>query len=221
LLVRLRDELAAIAAGAAAPAGAAVPEQRQDEGGARLRRQGGLWSVTYVGTTAVLPDLKGLADLAVLLGRPGSEVPALDLAAHASGSAGQQAATYELEGTPGDLGEQVDATARAAYAARIRELQEELDDADAAGDPERSARAREELDTLTRHLSAAYGLHGPRRSGDPAEKARTAVTARIRAAITRVDEVHPDLGRHLRHSVHTGRFCVYRPDDPVAWQVEP
>jgi hypothetical protein len=177
--------------------------------------------VTYAGTTAVLPDLKGLADLAVLLARPGREVTALDLAtAHPAATPGQRASSYELDGPPGDLGEQLDSTARAAYAARIRELQQELDDADAAGDPERSTRARTELDALTQHLTAAYGLHGPRRTGDPAEKARSAVTARIRAAIAKVGEVHPALGRHLQRSVRTGRFCVYRPDEPVDWRVE-
>ena len=58
-------------------------------------------------------------------------------------------------------------------------------------------------------LTGAYGLGGrPRRAGDPAEKARTTVTSRIRDAIGRVETVHPDLGRHLRASVRTGTFCV-------------
>ena len=67
-------------------------------------------------------------------------------------------------------------------------------------------------------LSAAYGLGGrPRRAGDPAERARTAVTARIRAAIAGIEALHPELGRHLRLSVRTGTLCVYEPDRPVPW----
>ena len=124
-------------------------------------------------------------------------------------------------GPAADLGEQLDARARAAYTARIRELQDELDGADAAGDPERAARYQNELDFSARELSTAYGLHGPRRAGDPAEKARSAVTARIRAAIGKVDQAHPALGRHLERSVRTGRFCSYQPEEPVAWTVIP
>ena len=62
-------------------------------------------------------------------------------------------------------------------------------------------------------------MRGPRRAGDPAEKARSAVTARIRAAMTKIREVHPELGRHLEHSIHTGRFCSYQPDPPITWDV--
>ena len=195
---------------------------------AELRHTGDLWQVTYAGTTVHLPDLRGLRDLAVLLAQPGREVAALDLATPAMPAAGSErqrtALAAEREGAlgaPADLGEQLDAQARAAYTARIRELQDELDAADAAGDPDRAARYQDELDFIARELSAAYGLHGPRRAGDPAEKARSAVTARIRAAIGKVELAHPALGRHLERSVRTGRFCSYEPDEPVHWTVVP
>ncbi|HET7532744.1 MAG TPA: hypothetical protein VFJ83_06335, partial [Nocardioidaceae bacterium] len=193
---------------------------------AELCRVGDLWQVTFAGRTVHLPDLRGVRDLAALLGRPGTEVPALDLATPVGSGDGTErparaaaSAGGEGLGTPGDLGERLDARARAEYAARIRELQSELDDADADGDAERGARARQELDLLTQELSAAYGMRGPRRAGDPAEKARSAVTARIRGAMTKIREVHPELGRHLEHSIHTGRFCSYRPDPPITWDV--
>ena len=195
---------------------------------AELRRTGDLWQVTYAGTTVHLPDLRGIRDLAVLLARPGREVAALDLATSAMPASlndrRRRALGSEGSGDAGpaaDLGEQLDARARAAYTARIRELQAELDGADAAGDAERAARYQQELDFIARELSAAYGLHGPRRAGDPAEKARSAVTARIRAAIGKVDQAHPALGRHLERSVRTGRFCSYKPEEPVAWTVIP
>ena len=47
------------------------------------------------------------------------------------------------------------------------------------------------------------------------------MTARIRAAIGKVDQAHPALGRHLERSVRTGRFCSYKPEEPVAWTVIP
>jgi hypothetical protein len=118
----------------------------------------------------------------------------------------------------GDLGQVIDAPARAAYKARLAELEETLVEADAAGDAERSRRAEEERDALVGQLAAAYGLGGrSRRAGAPAERARSAVTWRIRAALRRIDTVHPQLARHLRRSVRTGTFCSYNPDEPVEW----
>jgi hypothetical protein len=89
----------------------------------------------------------------------------------------------------------------------------------AAGDDARAETAREELDKLTDALAAAFGLGGrPRKSGHPAERARSAVTWRIRSALGKVEEAHPALGRHLRNSVRTGTFCSYRPERPGGWE---
>jgi predicted ATPase len=183
-----------------------------------LRRTGELWTVTFAGTTAPVRRSKGLEDIAVLLARPSQEVAALDLASGQGATVSSSAGENLHE--PGDLGEVADAPARAAYAARIKDLQAALDDADAVGDAERGSRLQAELDELTHHLAAAYGLHGPRRAGDPAERARAAVTARIRAAIAKVADAHPALGRHLGRSIRTGRFCSYRPDESVVWTID-
>jgi predicted ATPase len=197
--------------------------ERAAEQAAELRRAGALWRVSYAGTTVHVPDSKGMRDLAVLLSRPGREVAALDLATPLHAGAADvprqgTESTGDLQ-SPGDLGERVDARARAAYTARIRELQAELDDADASGDVARGARAGEEIDLLASELAGAYGLRGPRRTGDPAERARSAVTARVRSAIAKVHDADPALGAHLARSVHTGRFCCYRPDQPTRWLV--
>jgi hypothetical protein len=50
------------------------------------------------------------------------------------------------------------------------------------------------------------------------ERARKAVTMRIATAVRAIESVHPELARHLRNSVSTGRFCGYRPDRPVTWR---
>ena len=56
------------------------------------------------------------------------------------------------------------------------------------------------------------GLGGrERRSGSAAERARVAVTRRIRDAIKRISAEAPELGKHLDRSVRTGRFCSYQP----------
>jgi hypothetical protein len=167
-----------------------------------FRLQDGAWSLAWSGRTARVSDAKGMRDLAYLLAHPGREVPALDLAGRAGG----------------DLGQVIDARARAAYRARLAELEETLADADAAGDAERARQAEEERDALVEQLAAAYGLGGrSRRAAAPVERARSAVTWRIRAALRRIDAVHPQLARHLGRSVRTGTFCAYDPDEPVDW----
>jgi AAA ATPase domain len=178
-----------------------------------FRRDGEVWTIGYGGREVRLRDSKGLRDLHALLTRPGTAVAALDLAAAARG--GQ--ARGRLAAAP-DTGEAIDAQARSAYRQRLRELEELAAEADAAADIERSARVAAERDALVEALTQAYGLGGRvRRPGSTAERARTAVTARIKDAIRRIGAAHPDLGRHLARSVRTGTFCSYEPDQPDRW----
>ena len=78
----------------------------------------------------------------------------------------------------------------------------------------------QERDFLVAELSRAYGLGGrARRTGSSTERARTAVTWRIRHAITRIEAAAPGLGKHLRSSVSTGTYCVYSPEHPRRWHL--
>lgn len=190
-----------------APLAGAVAEPAPGTG--RFVREGDLWSLTFEGTTAHVKHGKGVRDLAVLLAHPGAEVAAVDLVADGGGALVEH-----------DTGEVLDERARRAYRARIDALRLELDDADVAGDPARSAQAQHEFAALTAQLAGALGLGGrARRSGGSGERARTAVTARIRDALGRIDRVHPALGNHLRRSIRTGTFCCYDPDPPVGWEL--
>jgi hypothetical protein len=192
-------------------------ENPQSADGNVFRRDGDYWTIRHRGIEFRLRDSKGLRDLAGLLARPGTSIAALDLAT----SLGERRWTFQ-DGLhlPSDTGEVLDATARAAYRRRLQELEHEVDDADAMGDAERSARLAAERDALLTALNAAYGLGGrARRTGSPAERARTAVTTRIRDAIRRIGRADPDLGEHLSRSVRTGTFCVYDPAVAVHWSV--
>ncbi len=178
-----------------------------------FRLDGDVWTVGLDATEVHVADSKGMQDLAVLISRPGIEVHCLDLVG--AGATSPASIDDEPAGRPAHLGEVVDAQARRAYELRIRELQAQLDEQPDHPDAERWQR---EMDFLVAELAAAYGLgKRPRRAGDPVEKARSAVTWRIRHAIRRISELHPALGMHLKHSVRTGRYCVYQPDDEFHW----
>jgi hypothetical protein len=185
---------------------AALGEQPAPAVANRFARDGDGWALTHRGRTVHVRDAKGLHDIAALLAVAGREVHVADLmgTVEATGRAGADV----------DLDDQ----ARAAYRRRIVELQEELDEAEAAQDTGRAGSARAELEYLVAELSGALGLGGrSRRSGDPGERARKAVTNRIGNAIDRVERVHPELGRHLRRSITTGTFCSYQPEQPEPW----
>lgn len=172
-----------------------------------LIREGDAWRVTYAGASAVVRDVKGIRDLAQLLSGPNRDVHCVEL----------------MGGTVTDAptGEVIDDAARRAYEARIRELQADLDEATAHHDPVRAERVETELDALVDQLTSALGLGGRRRTGagHSAERARSAVRWRVRAAISKIGDVHPELGRHLRNSVVTGAWCSYRPERETVWQV--
>lgn len=192
-----RAERLLAAAGEPEPA-KPTPELRRDVGG---------WTVTFDGRTSHLAAAKGIDDLAVLLAQPHREVAALDLV-------GAVTAT--------DTGELLDERARREIRARLRDLEEDIDEAEANGDLGQAETARAERDELVAQLTAALGLGGRvRHLGDVRERARKTVTWRIRRAIKAIDEAHPALGRHLDQTIRTGTFCVYGPATPLKWQIRP
>jgi non-specific serine/threonine protein kinase len=195
---------------APAPVGAAAPVGTPAARSGVLRRTAGGWQVGYGASRFELPDTKGLAYLARLLAEPGREIHVLDLAG--SGQAGDA----------GHAGPVLDQQAKAAYRRRVRELQEDIEEARAWNDPERAGRAELELEALTRELSAAVGLGGrDRMAAAGAERARVSVRKAIATAVTRIGEHDADLGLLLATTVRTGTFCRYTPDPrlPVTWEV--
>jgi hypothetical protein len=195
-----------------------------------FRREGEYWTVCYEGAVVRLKDAKGLRHLARLLAHPGREFHAVDLEAaeRQPAPAGPVAppgrvGEAELAVRPdlGDAGAMLDATAKAAYQARLGELETELEEAEGFHDPVRAIKARQEMEFLVAELARAVGLGGrDRRAASHAERARLNVTRAIRSAMANLDAANPLLGRHLAATIRTGRYCSYTPDPrvPIAWQ---
>lgn len=180
-----------------------------------FRRDGEYWTVAFEGRVSTLRDSKGMRDLARLLAEPNREHHVSDLAATQSG------AGTALVGARASFDPVIDSKAREQYRRRLRELDEQIDEADTTGDGATSAAAVAEREALVAELSRAYGIGGQvRRSPDHIERARKAVTRRMREAITRIAQTDPTLGRHLQAAVHTGVFCRYSPERDTSWQIE-
>ena len=176
-------------------------------GAASMRRKGPVWHVTFEGRHATVAHVKGLTDIARLLAARGAEIHVLDLidAADRSGPAGAVA----------------DRSALDAYRTRLADLEAEADDAARANDPERRAAAEAERQALLDELGRmSDARRRPRQfANHPAERARKAVTGRVRDAIRKLEPPLPELADHLRRTIVTGTYCRYRPES-VTWHVD-
>jgi len=164
---------------------------------ARLRRERDVWTLDYDGRRVCLQDAKGLRHLAALLASPQTPIPAVALAAPDVGPAGA-------------------AIVMAARRARAAELREELAEARSFNDPERVRRVVAELEELAGELACDHTGGGPL-----GERARVNVTRAIRAALRRIAEHEPELGRQLHAAIRTGSACTYEPDAdmPLRWEI--
>jgi tetratricopeptide (TPR) repeat protein len=175
------------------PGGSSDGRDPARRGRAVLRREQDVWLLDFEGRSACLRDTKGLRHLAALLARPDTPIPATRLA-------GRETAA------PVDLG---------AQRARVADLQDELAEARAYNDPERVARAGDDLAALLAELSAAGD------AGAEGERARVNVTRAIRAAVRQIADHEPELGHLLQGAIRTGSSCAYEPDPAAVseWEV--
>lgn len=192
-------------AGASPPAVADTPEL------CVFRQVGSLWQATYGGESAWLAPCKGFVDLSVLLAAPGQEVHCADL--------------MGVVGSAADA-EVFDEVARDRYTARIRTLEQSLtvQASETLASPPVAgtapSAAHRELEALRAQLNSGVGLGGrARKLAAPGERARSAVTQRIKAAVRRIAQHHPSLGAHLQQHLKTGTFCSYDPPRSLQWQV--
>jgi len=168
--------------------------------GFTLVHEGEAWAITSRGSTFRLRDSRGLRILAKLLEHPGEDLHALDLADSSDGTIDR-----------GDAGVVLDARARAEYRARLVDIREDLADAERRGDLGWIDRLRTEAEAIQAELARAFSHGGrARRSGAAAERARSAVTRRVREAIAKIGEHDRPLGEHLEWAVRTGMTCSYR-----------
>jgi hypothetical protein len=182
-----------------APAQPAVP---------RFSRDGAVWSLAYDGLAVHMPDAKGLRDLHTLLANPGTDIPAAELVGTAAAVAVTTAGADDV----------LDDRAKAEFRTRLSRLDTEIDNATALGNDHRAATLDTERAALLDHLRLAAGLSGrTRRLGDESERARKAVTARIRDTIRKLHDRHPPLAAHLRETVTTGTSCRY--DGAITWHL--
>ncbi len=167
---------------------------------------GNVWEISFKKTAIILKDAKGLHDIKKLLEQPNQEFHCLDL---------MQAGVDES-----NTENVIDSKAKSDYQKRIQELQIELHEAESFNQTAKVSTLREEYDTLLEELTKSLGLAGKtRKVSSTLEKARSAVTWRIRNSIKKIEHHNPELANHLSKSIKTGTFCSYKPEVLVDWNL--
>lgn len=173
----------------------------QTDSSVTLALEGEYWTLSGLGEICRIRDGRGMRMLAALLRQPKRELHVLEL----SGS------TEPVDG--GDSGAAIDREARDAYAKRLRDLSEEMSEAEEWNDAGRRESLANEIAQLEQELARATGLGGrERRVGSAVERARVNVRRRLSLVMQRIEGTAPALGKHLGDSVRTGTYCTYDPD---------
>lgn len=161
------------------------------------------WKLSFDGYTIQTPEVKGFYDIQKMLSEPHQLFHCAELMGSTLDSKGEKL---------------IDEKARRKYQEKILELQSDLEEAEKLSDFVRVETLQEEYDQLIAHLSRSLNLKGRiKKTGSTVEKARSAVTWRIRNAIARIEQYHPMLGAHLSNAIKTGTLCSYKPDRIIHW----
>lgn len=161
------------------------------------------WKFSFDGSTVQAPEVKGFYDIQKMIECPGQVFHCAELMGSTLDSNGEKL---------------IDEKARAQYQKKILELQNAIEEAEQFSNFLQLEKLHQEYDWLIEHLSGSLNLKGKiRETKGTVEKARSAVTWRIRNAIARIEQYHPMLGAHLSNAVKTGTLCSYKPDRNIQW----
>ena len=163
-----------------------------------------IWRIQFDNKEITLTNMKGLQDINRLLQTPETELHCTDLM-------GSESSMDEADYA-------IDEKAKQAYRKHLKDLEEDIAEAEEQNDLGKTAKLKNEYDQLIDHLSKSLGTgNRSRKLKSPTERARAAVTMRIKAAIDRITTHHPPLGKHLSNSIRTGVFCTYSPEENRDW----
>ncbi|MCZ7583354.1 MAG: hypothetical protein M5R36_08505 [Deltaproteobacteria bacterium] len=172
-----------------------------------FRKSGDFWDVRFRGGELKhVEDNVGMLPLAFLLAKSEEAFAALEIDQLNSGNSEYPA--------PGGSGASADEKTITATKGRIRELSEEITEAEANGQQTMVEKWRNEIEKLEDYLLDLISPKGkPKYGKGDAEKIRKKISIAIDRAIKKIHEHNPDLAAHLKTSIDTGRLLIYRPNE--------
>ena len=118
----------------------------------------------------------------------------------------------------GGADEVLDAVAKKAYEARLRELVGERQTAESNKDTPALTRIDEETEVIRAVLeSSGDGIHSPKKLGDHVVKLRNRIRRVINIFIDHVSDNDKEGGQYLKNTIKRGIFMQYKPSQPIDW----
>ncbi len=179
-------------------------EAKEKENENYFLKETAVWKISFDDEAVQIPEVKGFYDIQKLLGNPNQFFHCAEL----------------MGTTVSEKGEKLfDAKARQEYEKKILSLQNDMQEAENNCQFERLEKLQNEYDQLLQYLSESLGLNRKvRQTGSTVEKARSAITWRIRNAIAKIEPHLPVLGAYLSNTIKTGTLCCYQPDRNMNWK---
>jgi len=175
-----------------------------------FQRQGTTWLLVYNGIPKSVSDMVGMSYVRQLLQNPGQDTHAAVMR-----ELGVDDGDTPLLGSAGDV---LDGQALKEYREHLKDLEEEIREAESNHDIGKTQQLKEELEAITAEIGRATGLGGRnRKAADDRERARQAVSVAIHRALKAVKKEHEPLWQHLHNSLKIGEFLSYQPDQPTFW----
>jgi hypothetical protein len=189
------------------------------------RRQRKSWEVRFQGQRAQFRTLRGLGMIAYLIRNAPRAVHVAELESECgtgdapAPAAGQSSRALQADGLVARRAlletRMLDARALASFRERLRDIAEQLGEAEANSDLGRLERLREERAQL------AKAIRDARRPVPADDRVRKRVLRNIRkTALPIIAAKFPDLAAHLSRCLRTGWHCRYQADDRIACVVE-
>jgi hypothetical protein len=198
-----------------------TPPPAQNE----FRKDGEFWRLTYSGVSVTLKDRGGMPYIANLLREPGRYIACSELKqlvdpplASKKQKDPDDAALSATDGRRLPASEKLDQQAVVEYRNRLREIQEDLEEALNNNDPGTAENLTTEKEFIEQQLRAGLGLHARSRTfPDETNRARNSVCNAIRRTIAEIRRHHGALGGHLNAYLRLGNVVAY--DGELDWTV--
>jgi|GEM_PF-6073274 len=210
-------------------------------------RTGDVWFIKFRELTIQINDKIGFKYIDILLHSPHKEYSASDLVKLVHKSSPEnilsicdpKTANQHLGIEPDDDQddhcysnpcnlEYADNKAINEYKQTIKELEEEIEDAEQRGDAEEAEKSKSEIEKIAKHLSTIINKRGKPRYSSNGENDRKSVQITINRAIKHLskccskNKLHHELSnqfiRYLEDTIKTGNTCIYRPKNDVVFE---
>jgi hypothetical protein len=208
----------------------AIPAGRETLPDNIFRRKGGAWQVRFNGDRDfILLPTKGAEYLCILLGRPGTEIPIIDLVSGATVNYythlidihnAEEEGVRVSENHPmfSAIGKVSDWKAVNECRLELARLQVELEQARADNNNVEEEHCNQQIAKLLSYLDQAGGIGKLRNARDKRKNLSDSLRNSVNTVIRKIAESDKSFADHLTESLKFGSNPSYRPQTPVSWE---